>query len=196
MQKRFLLRTLVRPKLLVSIGVLVGGVVLVGWGYYYTQTPAVGVIRTATTPGPQVEAVASAQLSGVAFAFDYPANYSNVENKTATVPIVEQYMLSKRDAGESRRISVTIKSSMLGSSMLEDSAYTFRKINVENYEGSDVTLIGKAAKKMSKKDRTEITYFIPGEKAYAIIAATSTNPKEAFSQEIEEVVKSFVWRSS
>lgn len=186
---------LLRVKVLVGLGLLAGVSAFGTWLYRYNQTPAVGVIQT-PVPQPQVEAVSSLHFNGVAIAFDYPSDYTTVENTAAEPrpPITEQYSLRGHDAATgSRRISIMVKD-FAGGTMLEDSAYTFRTLPHSGYKADDVTVGDRSARKLTKKDGSEITYFIPGDKAYAIIAATSGHPDAAFEEETKTLIQSFVWR--
>lgn len=192
---RTLARKLSRPKILLSVGLLASVIGGAAWFYQYNQTPAKGVVHSAATEHPQRTHTIT-HFNGVAIAFDYPSDYTSVENKTTALvlPTTELYSLNRFSPNTgSMRIGITVRDLSRGS-LLEDSAYRHRLINPNEYQASEVTLPQYPAKKMEKTDGTEITYFIPGEKAYAIIAVTSTNPGTDFAKEVTELVNSFVWR--
>lgn len=174
---------------------LFAGAVLAVWLYRYNQTPAVGVVRSSVSPEPKAETVTTVHFRGIAIAFDYPSDYKTVENKPVTQShTTELYTMNQSDPlTGSKQIAVTVKN-LINGPMLEDSAYKFRQIESKTYEISDAALPRYAAKKTVRRDGTEITYFIPGEKGYAIIAATSNRPTDAFRQEITKLAESFVWR--
>jgi hypothetical protein len=190
-----LLRKILRPKLLIAFTVLIIGGILANWWHRYNQAPAVGIVRTSvTTSKPESRQVSSGHFKGDMIAFDYPSSYTSVESKSAgaSAPISEQYTLNQPGMAGSNRISITVKS-LSGSSMLEDSAYQLRTVKANEYEISDETISDRTIKKSVRKDGTEVTYFFPGEKAYAIIAATSSNPTDDFKQDVSKLVDSFAW---
>jgi len=182
------------PKAVFALGLLAGAGVLVFWFYKYNQTPAVGVVHAPVGQQSDTKgATSSSHFKSATIAFDYPTDYATVENKPASPPAIEQYMLRMYQPGkESRSISIAVKKLPSGEPFAEDSAYKFRKITPE-YTESTETIGGLAAKKLTKKDGSEITYFIPGAGMYAIIAATSTTPKEALVTEMAALAQSFVW---
>jgi hypothetical protein len=184
-------RRRLRPKTFVTIGLLGGAGLFCIWFYQYNQAPATG---TVFAPREQLhtQGVATTRFKSASVLFDYPTHYS-LENKQVVAPLAEQYVLNMHNGQESRRISVTVRKPRPGEDVYEDSAYKFRKNTIDSYQESAVTLNGMSAKKMTKKDGSEITYFIPGGAYYAIFAATSTNARTAFAEEIDTVMKSFVW---
>jgi hypothetical protein len=183
-------RRLFRPKILATV-VMTGGILAVmGWFYQYNQSPAAGTIYGPTEE--HTQGVTTTRLKSASMAFEHPTHYT-VENKPVVAPIAEQYLLNMHSGEESRRISITIRKPAPGETVFDDSAYKFRLLKSSGYDASDVTVDGRPAKKMTKQDDTEVTYFVPGPKYYAIFAATSTNPKDAFAREITDVMKSFRW---
>jgi hypothetical protein len=184
-------RRLLKPKMVMSVLAVGGVLALAGWFYQYNQSPVVGTVSRPTADM-HTQGVTSTRLRSASMAFEHPVHYT-VENKAVVTPIVEQYMLNMQGAEESRRISITIRKAAPGETVYDDSAYKFRVLKTSGYKVSDATVDGQTSKKMTKNDNTEITYFVPGPKYYAIVAATSTNPKEAFSNEITDVMKSFAW---
>lgn len=181
-----------RPKRAISLVLVLFVAAFLFFGYRYIQSPAEGTVHE-PEPVPQTEAVSTTMLSGKTFALKYPGNYQPVAgtDSKVTAPTVEQYSLSARSAVENRRISITIRKSP--PSLDEESALVFRQRNPE-YVSSDEEIAGQKATKLSKKDGTEITYFVPGPNAYAIIATTSTNPRDSYTQEVTDVLKSFKWK--
>jgi hypothetical protein len=177
--------------LVVPILLVVGVIALAGWFFKYNQTPAVGVVIPPAVPA-QTQGVASTKFKSSSISFEYPAHYS-LENKEVAASVVELYGLSMRGATESRRIGITVKRSQPGETVFDDSAYKFRSMSTKDYQVSDAIVAGKSAKKMTKKDNSEITYFIPGNRYYVMFAATSTNPSAAFADEITGIIKSFAW---
>jgi len=97
MHKQVSLRRVLRPKILLSLGLAAGVLALGGWFYWYNQTPVVGVVHEAA-PESRVAAVTSARFNGKAVAFDYSTAYQTVENKDSSPPpVTEQYGLGKHD---------------------------------------------------------------------------------------------------
>lgn len=178
-------------KLVVSAVLLSSVVVLAGGFFRYNQTPAVGVVNPPPLPV-QTQGVASTKFKSASISFEYPAHYS-LENKPVAASVIELYGLSMRGATESRRISITVKKTQPGETVFDDSAYKFRTLSTKDYQVSDAIVAGKPAKKVTKKDGSEIAYFIPGNRHYVMFAATSTNPNGAFADEISNVIKSFAW---
>ncbi|HTE21783.1 MAG TPA: hypothetical protein VK674_01960 [Candidatus Limnocylindria bacterium] len=195
--RRFL-RLFLRPKVLAGFGALVIVAGLVMGFYRFNQAPVTGVVRP-PDPAPRVAAATFAHFNGAAIAFDYSTDYRTVENRAGPVlPITEQYSLAQHSPTEgSRRISITVKN-FSGGPMLEDSAYAFRRNEAGKYKADEVTMgedsTKKTARTMTSKDGSEVTYFIPGKSAYAIVSATSTRPNEDFLKEAAALVRSFVWR--
>jgi len=183
-----------RPKVLLWGGLLMAVAALGGWWYRYNQTPAVGTVHPPVSQEPQTKGVTTTHFKSVTIAFDYPTHYATVENKPVVAPTLELYSLNMHDAAQgSRRITVTVKQLVTASSLREDSAFTFRKLHPEQYASSEVTLHNQVVHRLAKKDGSEVSYFVPGDKAYAIVATTTTKPNESFEKEISEVMQSFVW---
>jgi hypothetical protein len=184
---------LTRPKLLLLLGIVAlaaGG----WWLYRYTTSPVDGVIQAPSQPEPQTKAVSVSRFSGQNFRLEHPAYYSSIENHSKAAPksILEQYLLSMRGNGtESRQVSILIKQGN-AASMAEDSAYVFRRSHAD-YKVETTTLHDQQIQKSTKKDNSEIAYFVSGKAAYAIIVATSTNPGEAFWKEAGQIIESFAW---
>src|SRR5688500_9839625 len=107
--------TVVIPLVLV---VLLGGAV--AWFYKYNQTEAVGTIQQPQAAEPQTKSVATTQFKSATISCAYPAQY-DLEDKTATAPIAEQYSLNTTKPEESRRISVTVRKPLPGESVFDDS---------------------------------------------------------------------------
>lgn len=183
---------LLRPKRLMGIAALFV-VVFLGWGYNYTQTPAEGVVR-APTSAPQTKAATATLFEAKTFSLDLPDSYKPIDNKNNPVkePTLEQQSFAMQAATESRRVGITVKRAP-PAILAEDSAYAFRKRNQE-YAVTEETVADNKITKMTKKDGSEITYFIAGNTAYAIIAATSSSPKNTFPEEITEIINSFEWK--
>ena len=178
------------PRILTGIVVTVAVVGLAGWFYHYNQTPAVGTIYHAPVPEPRTQAATITTLKSATISLQHPTHYS-VENKAVAPPITEQYSLNMHQGVESRRVTVSVKTAV--EPMTEDSAYKFRKLTVAEYEITDAVVDDQPAFKASKKDGSEITYFIPGQGRYVIIAATTINPKAAFAEEVTHIIDSFAW---
>lgn len=188
-------RRFLRPRAVIALTMLAGAVVLAFWFYKYNQTPGVGIVRPVVVEERDTKGATSmAHFKSTTIAFDYPTHYATVETKPASSPITEQYMLNMHQPGqESRRVSIAVKRTPATEPFTEDSAYRFRQITVQEYTETAETIKDLPVKKMTKKDKSEVTYFIPGQGTYAIIAATSTRPNPDFEAEITALAQSFVW---
>ena len=183
-------RGLLGPKRLGAATLVVGAGFLL-WGYYYTQSPAEGTVRVAE-PAPQIEGVSTTVVTGKSFTLELPGTYKPLEVDPAKPPTQELLSYSQASALETRRISITIKNSP-PANFREESALQFRQHSAE-YVAGNADIDGQKALETSKKDGSEITYFVPGKNAYAIIATTSTNPRDSYAQEITEILNSFKWK--
>jgi hypothetical protein len=182
-------RRLLTPKRLAGT-IVISAAGLLLWGYHYMQSPAEGTVRTRRS-APQIAGVSANTITGKSFSLTLPGEYAAVKVDPARSPTLEQVAYRHASALESRRISITIKSSP-PAFLREESALLFRQRSNE-YESNNLTVAEAQATQMTKKDGTEITYFIPGKKAYAIIATTSSNPRDSYIHEVDEIVKSFKW---
>ncbi|HTE58336.1 MAG TPA: hypothetical protein VK694_06335 [Verrucomicrobiae bacterium] len=178
------------PKRILGIVMLFGAGFFI-WGYHYIQSPAEGTVRT-TGPTPRTEGVSTTIFTGKSFTVELPGTYKSLKVDAAKAPTQELASLSQVSALENRRISITIKNSP-PANFSEESALQFRQHSAE-YVSGDAEVAGQKAIETSKKDGSEITYFVPGKNAYAIIATTSTNPRDSYNQEITEIINSFKWR--
>lgn len=161
------------------------------WGYHYIQSPAEGTVRT-TGPAPQTEGVSTTVFAGKLFTLELPGTYKPLKADPARLPIQEQFSFGQVSALENRRVSITIKNSP-PANFSEESALQFRQHSAE-YASGNITVDDQQAIETSKKDGTELTYFVPGKNAYAIIATTSTNPRDSYTQEVTEIITSFKWK--
>ena len=184
-------RRLLGPKRLIFV-TAVFSMAFLAWGYNYIQAPVEGTIYTPRTK-PQTESVSTTVFSGKLFSLELPGSYKRLPDDAKTVaPTLEQYSFSHVSALENRRISITIRKAS-STIFSEESALVFRQRNPA-YTSDEVEVAGQKAIRTVKKDGSEITLFIPGSGAYAIIATTSTNPRDSYSQEVTGVIKSFRWK--
>jgi hypothetical protein len=184
-----------RPlKRFTGIAVVLLVFVFLFFGYRYTQSPAEGVVGN-TKPDPSgTQSVSTTKIDSKYFTLEHPGYYTAVRSadKKVTPPTLETYGLGARLEMESRRLNVTVKQSP-PSLLRDESALAFRQNNPD-YISSEEEVGGQPAKKMVKKDGSEITYFVPGPNAYAIIATTSTLPGTDYEQEVGQVIKTFRWK--
>ncbi|HSW37429.1 MAG TPA: hypothetical protein VLG37_03620 [Candidatus Saccharimonadales bacterium] len=198
MHKRFAKALGAHRKLLLlfTVGLILVSLVI-GW-YRFNQAPAEGIIKPSTdleAKQTSAKPAAPQHFQGLAVAFNYPAGYRLLEANPVVTPVVEAHSFSFRDGlQESRRLSITVKKPQEVVNITEDSAYAFRKLKTDTYEASEAVISGHNVKKMTKKDGTEITYFIPHGQAYAILTGTTTNPVDSkLPDDILLVVSTLTW---
>lgn len=178
-----------------GLGLIVLVIVII-YGYRVMQSPAIGSVAGQNTivhdaPPKTPELV---QFQGQYISFDYPSDYKSTESATIKPPFMEMFsFLSYQPGKESNRISLMIKSSADGTVATADSAYVFRKNQVDQYISGVETINNQLVHKMIKKDGSEVTYFVQGATAYTIIAGTTTKPSGRMSQDVRLVVESLRW---
>jgi hypothetical protein len=186
-----------RSKLLIGLYGLLAITIAGSVWYRSLQRPGVGSIQATTQVQAEQKPVAPTEpnhFEGKTLLFDYPAAYSDFQNKPGSLPVVETYSFKFYDqSSETRRISITIKQPAPGDIMTDDSAYVFRKNQADTYEISDLSLDIGQLKKLVKADKTEITYFVPGDKYYAIVTATTTRPTGGMADDVFMTVSSLQW---
>lgn len=161
-------------------------------GYRYSQAPAEGTVTTASRPSTQVEADSSTVFTGKAFAVELPGGFTPRPVEKPSPPTSELHSFSMRgDMLQSRQLNIIVKRSP-PAIFQEESALRFRQASAD-YVSSSVKVAGLEAVRMGKADGSEITYFVPGRDAYAIIAATTTGPGKEFDDTISKIIKSFRW---
>lgn len=185
-----------RPKIIVILLIIVGIIFGIVWFYHLNQSPAEGVVDTsgiskpATSTAPQ-----KLHFDSQLIAFDYPGGYTTATANAVGANVIESYSLRLHDsAQESRNLAITVKKPEAGSTMTDDSAYVYRRQQASLYDITNVSVSGADLKKATKKDGSEITYFIPGPTYYAIISGTSTNPGQDIVDNTWLVASSFRWQ--
>ena len=188
-ETRSLLRRAVVVVLVVGLFVL-----LPVLAFIHIQSPAEGsIISEAPVKNPNA-VLSAAHFQGKTMSIDYPTVYTSSTSNPATGNMVEQYSLKARlEANETRLIAMTIMKGGTEHPMNEESAYRFRHNSPDVYTESVVELNKLPAIQMSKKDGSEVTFFISGPINYAIIAMTSTHNTGGLNTDAVQVTNSFRW---
>jgi hypothetical protein len=154
-----------------GLAVIIG---LVAASYIYMNKPAEGSITNLQPSNHAAveQQVSSSRYTGTAFSFDYPNDYGDLQKNEPSGTTVEQVsMVAHTGPTGTLRITASAKSSATAS-MHEDSAFQLRLRNATDYTHEATSVLGQAADKFSRKDKTEVIYFIPGPSYYAILAGT------------------------
>lgn len=162
--------------------------------YRYNQSPAQGTILQSPTQTQSAEITGTKPFKGKAIGFDYLARYSVPEKQTIKAPVTEAYVLKYQNPQTgSQKIALMVTTPTANTPVFEDSAYTYRKNNPALYTASTEQFNGQTYTKMTKKDKTEVSYFVPGAGKYAVITITSSNPETDITKDLSYIIQSINW---